>query len=104
MSTIHYTIFQILKDIILRHNVINGKRVHYRPGWDCHGLPIEMKAMTSGAAKKLEPLDIRTKGIHAYCFVFSIVLFLNYLNFSKKICPYNNSETEKRICCMGRYG
>ena len=23
--------------------MLNGRRVHYRPGWDCHGLPIELK-------------------------------------------------------------
>jgi isoleucyl-tRNA synthetase len=25
--------------------VSQGKRVHYVPGWDCHGLPIEIKAL-----------------------------------------------------------
>ena len=26
-----------------RWHILNGRRVHYRPGWDCHGLPIELK-------------------------------------------------------------
>ena len=34
---------KILKDIICRHNHQKGKKVHYIPGWDCHGLPIEWK-------------------------------------------------------------
>ncbi|WPK27127.1 hypothetical protein PUMCH_004500 [Australozyma saopauloensis] len=35
---------KILKDIINRHELIrNDARVNYVPGWDCHGLPIEMK-------------------------------------------------------------
>ena len=25
--------------------MLNGDRVHYRPGWDCHGLPIELKVI-----------------------------------------------------------
>ena len=29
-----------------------GKRVHYVPGWDCHGLPIELKALQGKDASK----------------------------------------------------
>ncbi|KAF8512558.1 tRNA synthetases class I-domain-containing protein [Hysterangium stoloniferum] len=36
---------KILKDIINRFHVLLGHRVHYLPGWDCHGLPIENKAL-----------------------------------------------------------
>ncbi|KAI0088191.1 isoleucyl-tRNA synthetase [Irpex rosettiformis] len=36
---------KILKDIINRYHVLNGRRVHYLPGWDCHGLPIENKVL-----------------------------------------------------------
>jgi len=36
---------KILKDIICRFEVARGKRVSYVPGWDCHGLPIEVKAL-----------------------------------------------------------
>ena len=36
---------KVLKDIILRWELARGRRVHYRPGWDCHGLPIEIKAL-----------------------------------------------------------
>ncbi|PHH70611.1 hypothetical protein CDD80_5890 [Ophiocordyceps camponoti-rufipedis] len=50
---------KILKDIILRMQVQNGKRVLYRPGWDCHGLPIEMKALGADAARRLSPVSIR---------------------------------------------
>ncbi len=35
---------KVLKDIINRYKIMKGYRIHYRPGWDCHGLPIEMKA------------------------------------------------------------
>ena len=32
-----------LKDVILRFKRMNGYRVYDRPGYDCHGLPIEVK-------------------------------------------------------------
>ncbi|KAJ5895654.1 hypothetical protein N7495_007345 [Penicillium taxi] len=36
---------KILKDMICRTQLGRGKRVRYVPGWDCHGLPIELKAL-----------------------------------------------------------
>lgn len=51
---------QILKDIILRSQLIQGNRVHYIPGWDCHGLPIENVA-TKDRVHSLSPIEIRQK-------------------------------------------
>ncbi|PJF18093.1 hypothetical protein PSACC_02091, partial [Paramicrosporidium saccamoebae] len=31
----------------------------FRPGWDCHGLPIEIKALAKAQGKSLTPLQIR---------------------------------------------
>lgn len=42
---------KILKDLVLRWHLSTGKRVHYRPGWDCHGLPIELKALQAQETK-----------------------------------------------------
>ncbi|KAL8809926.1 MAG: hypothetical protein Q9200_003004 [Gallowayella weberi] len=36
---------KILKDITCRFQLTLGKRIQYVPGWDCHGLPIEIKAL-----------------------------------------------------------
>lgn len=36
---------KILKDITCRYQLSIGKYVDYVPGWDCHGLPIELKAL-----------------------------------------------------------
>ncbi|PKI85570.1 Ism1p [Malassezia vespertilionis] len=52
----------ILKDFILRFQVLQRRRVHYMPGWDCHGLPIEVKAVAEEAARgatHLSPTEIR---------------------------------------------
>lgn len=47
---IGHALNKITKDIICRFHVARGERVSYIPGWDCHGLPIEIKALQ--AAKK----------------------------------------------------
>ena len=38
---------QILKDFINRYQILQGRKVTYVPGWDCHGLPIELKVLQS---------------------------------------------------------
>ncbi|RKP38345.1 tRNA synthetases class I-domain-containing protein [Dimargaris cristalligena] len=42
---IGHALNRILKDMINRYQVHRGRKVHYVPGWDCHGLPIEVKAL-----------------------------------------------------------
>ncbi|KAG7446854.1 isoleucyl-tRNA synthetase, partial [Guyanagaster necrorhizus] len=53
---------KILKDIINRFHVISGDRVQYIPGWDCHGLPIENKALKDlgSDSRSLSPSDVRS--------------------------------------------
>ena len=43
----------------MRNQVQRGHRVVYRPGWDCHGLPIEIKALGTGNGKGMSPVKIR---------------------------------------------
>ncbi|VBB71483.1 Putative isoleucyl-tRNA synthetase [Podospora comata] len=51
---------KILKDMINRVKVQQGRRVKYVPGWDCHGLPIEMKVVEAAeGGKKMSPGGIR---------------------------------------------
>uniref|UniRef100_A0A8C8C1A5 Isoleucine--tRNA ligase, mitochondrial n=1 Tax=Oncorhynchus tshawytscha TaxID=74940 RepID=A0A8C8C1A5_ONCTS len=52
---------KILKDIQNRFEMLRGKQVHYVPGWDCHGLPIELKALGELGTSGLSPLQIRQK-------------------------------------------
>lgn len=55
---------KILKDFINRKQVLNGKQVHYIPGWDCHGLPIELKVLQTMKSKErqaLTPITLREK-------------------------------------------
>ncbi|XP_063039866.1 isoleucine--tRNA ligase, mitochondrial isoform X2 [Engraulis encrasicolus] len=52
---------KILKDIRNRFEVMRGRQVHYMPGWDCHGLPIELKALGELGTSGLSPVQIRKK-------------------------------------------
>jgi isoleucyl-tRNA synthetase len=42
---IHYgtVLNKVLKDIVVRSQLLMGRRAVFRPGWDCHGLPIEQQ-------------------------------------------------------------
>ena len=49
-----------LKDIVNRYRLLTGHRIHFVNGWDCHGLPIELKALAaSPSPSSLSPLDVR---------------------------------------------
>ena len=55
---------KVLKDIINKYKILRGYKVHYVPGWDCHGLPIELKViqnLKSEERKNLDPLSLRTR-------------------------------------------
>ncbi|KAK6252710.1 hypothetical protein QUC31_014430 [Theobroma cacao] len=64
---------KILKDIINRYKLLQNYKVHFVPGWDCHGLPIELKgkyhsdcwfflqSLDQDARKDLAPLKLRAK-------------------------------------------
>ena len=52
---------KVLKDIVNRFKLLRGYRLSYRPGWDCHGLPIELKACKESDFAKGSPLAIRAK-------------------------------------------
>ncbi len=49
---IGHALNKILKDLIVRWHLAKGKRVQYTPGWDCHGLPIELKALQAQRTKE----------------------------------------------------
>ncbi|KAI5380535.1 hypothetical protein J4E82_000492 [Alternaria postmessia] len=58
---IGHALNKITKDIICRHEVGQGKKVSYIPGWDCHGLPIEIKALQAQKkdAAQADPVSVR---------------------------------------------
>ncbi len=40
---IGHAVNKILKDMVVRSKLMSGFRAPYVPGWDCHGLPIELQ-------------------------------------------------------------
>ncbi|XP_053462359.1 isoleucine--tRNA ligase, mitochondrial [Nycticebus coucang] len=54
---------KILKDIANRYHMMSGSKIHFVPGWDCHGLPIEIKVLSElgSKAQSLSAVEIREK-------------------------------------------
>ncbi|TKW41867.1 hypothetical protein SEVIR_1G346000v4 [Setaria viridis] len=55
---------KILKDIINRYKLLQNHKVSFVPGWDCHGLPIELKVLKSmdkETLAALTPIKLRQK-------------------------------------------
>ena len=52
-----------LKDFVVKSKTMAGFDAPYVPGWDCHGLPIEIKIdqMLGGKKLQMKPLDVRAE-------------------------------------------
>ncbi len=52
---------KVLKDFVVKSKTMAGYDAPYVPGWDCHGLPIEIKVDEQLGRKKLEmpPISVR---------------------------------------------
>ena len=62
---------KILKDIVVRSHQMMGFDAPYRPGWDCHGLPIEWKVEQNFRAKGRNKDDIPVKEFRAECRAYA---------------------------------
>lgn len=49
---------KMAKDFVNRYQLLRGNRIDYRPGWDCHGLPIESKAVGAPQFKGMKHKQI----------------------------------------------
>ncbi len=49
-----HVINKVLKDILVKYKTMTGFKAPYVPGWDCHGLPIEVKVMAQLGQKAKE--------------------------------------------------
>ncbi|MEP0956432.1 isoleucine--tRNA ligase [Leptolyngbya sp. FACHB-1515] len=59
-----HTLNKVLKDIVNKYQTLKGRKVRYVPGWDCHGLPIELKvlqAMKQDERQKLTAIELRRR-------------------------------------------
>ncbi len=51
---IGHVINKVLKDLLVRSRSMTGHNAPYLPGWDCHGLPIELQVDKDLGSKKRE--------------------------------------------------
>src|SRR5438477_182397 len=59
---IGHTLNKVLKDVIVKYRAMSGRFAPYVPGWDCHGLPIELEVEREvGRKANLSKLDIRER-------------------------------------------
>jgi len=68
---------KILKDIIVKYNAMTGHNTPFKPGWDCHGLPIETQLIKELGIKRktMSPPEFRAK-----CREYA----LKYVNMQKE--------------------
>lgn len=55
---------KVLKDFLNRYQLARGRRARFVPGWDCHGLPIELKvlqSLSSTERRESTPLGLRRR-------------------------------------------
>lgn len=71
-----------LKDFIVKYKNMSGFCAPYVPGWDTHGLPIELKAMKSIGVENgaIPPVELRK-----HCHDFAMMHVQNQMNQFKRL-------------------
>jgi isoleucyl-tRNA synthetase len=62
---------KILKDFVVRSRQMAGFDAPYRPGWDCHGLPIEWKVEQNYRAKGRSKNEVPKQEFRAECRAYA---------------------------------
>ncbi len=55
---------KVLKDMVIKYKNMSGCEAQFIPGWDCHGLPIELKVTTQLGDKRK---DLSDQEVRALC-------------------------------------
>ena len=58
---IGHALNKILKDIIIKSKNMSDQKAAFIPGWDCHGLPIELNVTKKLGAKRKELSEVWLK-------------------------------------------
>jgi isoleucyl-tRNA synthetase len=61
---IGHVLNKVLKDVVVKYKNMRGLHAEFIPGWDCHGLPIELKVTKELGSKKN---DLSKKEIRDLC-------------------------------------
>ena len=54
---------KVLKDIVIKYKNMSGHKAVFIPGWDCHGLPIELKVTKKLGSKRKEMSDEQVRDL-----------------------------------------
>ncbi len=57
-----------LKDIIIKDRILRGDKVSFIPGWDTHGLPIELQVQKSGITLSNNDKDSYLRSCYKYAY------------------------------------
>jgi isoleucyl-tRNA synthetase len=74
---------KILKDFIVRYKNIAGFKAPFTPGWDAHGLPIELKARRN--IQEDSPRKLSSVGLRKTCENFALEQIENQKNQFKRV-------------------
>jgi isoleucyl-tRNA synthetase len=67
---IGHAVNKVLKDMVIKSQFLSGKHTPYVPGWDCHGLPIEInveKKLGKVGSKKKDGTEVTATEFRAAC-------------------------------------
>lgn len=73
---------RIFKDAVARSEYMRGKAINYRPGWDCHGLPIESKVEEQYKKQGISKHEVDVTKFRQSCREFAD----HWLNIQKEQC------------------
>ena len=78
-----------LKDFIIKYKNMSGFKAPYVPGWDTHGLPIELKAMKAIGVENgaIPPVELRK-----HCKDFALTHVKNQMNQFKRLGCWGNYD------------
>lgn len=73
---------KILKDIVVKYKNMTGFKAPFVPGWDTHGLPIELKALKKDG---VDPTTIDSVSLRKICREYAISYVENQKNQFKRL-------------------
>lgn len=68
---IGHTLNKILKDIVIKYKNMAGFHAEYIPGWDCHGLPIELGVEKQLREQKIEKSSLSKVELRQRCKAYA---------------------------------
>ncbi|KAJ8610102.1 hypothetical protein CTAYLR_007108, partial [Chrysophaeum taylorii] len=101
---IGHALNKVLKDFINRYRMLRGNKVRYVPGWDCHGLPIELKVVQGLQAEEKKKKKKKKKEKDEGGSPPPPSKALDPLELREKAASFALETVEKQKAAFKRYG